>query len=163
MISNAENIIFNKAKLVDFREKCRKKSKKVVFASGVYDILHVGHLKSLERAKKCGDILIVGINNDDFAKTKGANRPIQNEFNRAFLIAGFECVNGVYIFGEENLEILRFLQPDVYIMSTTSTKKPRDRKNEFEYMKKIGGKVIVFDAFSTSHSTLIIEQLNTSI
>lgn len=156
-----EDLIFNELELSLFREDCRGKSKKVVFASGVYDILHVGHLRFLEKAKACGDVLIVGINDDAFAKTKGKNRPIQNEKNRASLVAGFECVNGVHIFdnGDDAKDIIRLVQPDVYIMSTTSTEKPENRLQHYELVKKLGGRVIVFDACSTSHSTSIIEHL----
>lgn len=160
MIIDAKNLIYDEEQLIDFRNKCSRESKKVVFASGVYDILHVGHLRSLERARKCGDVLVVGINDDVFAKTKGENRPIQNEYHRAILVAGFECVSCVHIFSKVNYDILSFLKPDVYVMSTTSNKKPEHRLDEFELMKKIGGEVIVFDAFSTSHSTKIIEQIS---
>ena len=154
-------MIFNELELTVFRENCRKKSKKVVFASGVYDILHLGHLRFLEKAKACGDVLIVGINDDAFARAKGINRPIQNEKNRASLIAGFKCVNGVHIFdnGDDAKDIIRLVQPDVYIMSTTSSEKPDERSQHFELVKKLGGKVVVFDACSTSHSTTIIEKL----
>jgi len=157
----AEDLIFNESELIKFRDECRVNSKKVIFASGVFDILHTGHLRFLEKARKRGDILIVGINDDEFAKTKGENRPIQNEYNRASLIAGFECVSCVHIFdnGDDAKDIISLVQPDVYIMSTTSSEKPDQRFQHFELVKKLGGEVVVFDACSTSHSTTIIEKL----
>lgn len=161
MIKKAEDLIFNESQLNKFLKECREKSKKIVFTSGVYDILHIGHLRYLERARECGDVLIVGINDDIFAKIKGENRPIQNEYNRATLVAGFECVSCVYIFDnrDDAMDILRLIRPDIYVMSTTSTKKPKERFHHYELMKKTGGQVVVFDACSTSHSTSIIEHL----
>jgi D-glycero-beta-D-manno-heptose 1-phosphate adenylyltransferase len=161
MIKKAEDLVFDESQLNEFLKECRKKSKKIVFASGVYDILHIGHLRFLEKARDCGDVLIVGINDDIFAKKKGENRPIQNEYNRASLVAGFECVSCVHIFdnGDDAMDILRLVRPDIYVMSTTSTKKPKERSHHFELMKKMGGTVVVFDACSTSHSTSIIEHL----
>ena len=75
----------------------KKNSKKVVLVTGVFDILHKGHLKFLENARECGDVLIVGINDDEYVrKSKGNSRPIQDEYDRAYLIAGFECVSLVH-------------------------------------------------------------------
>jgi len=163
MISKAEELIFDEVKLIKFRKECKKRSKKVVFVTGVFDILHVGHLRFLEKAKKYGDVLIVGINDDVFAKTKGANRPIQNEFDRANLIAGFECVSCVHIYDirkDDTMDILRIVRPDVFIMSTSSTRKPEERLHHSELVRKMGGQVIVFDACSTIHSTSIINKSN---
>lgn len=164
MIPKAKDLIFNKKELIKFREKCRKESKKVVLASGVFDILHEGHLRFLQTAREFGDVLIVGINDDTFARKKGSNRPIQNENTRAFLIAGFECVNCVYIYDNSDPKkpLVSLVQPDVYLMSNSSSQKPKDRMYQFDIMKKIGGEVIVLGEFSKSHSTTIIEKLEMS-
>ena len=160
MILTMDKLILNASELVKFRDGYRKNAKKVVLATGVFDILHPAHLKFLEKSREYGDVLIVGINDDDFARKKGANRPVQNEYDRAYLIAGFSCVSCVHIFdnGDDARDILRLIKPDVYIMSTTSSQRPEDR-SQHELIREIGGKVIVFDAFSTTHSTTIIEKI----
>lgn len=163
MISKTEDLIFNESQLIKFRKDCQKRSKKVVFVTGVFDILHVGHLRFLEKSKKYGDVLIVGINDDAFARTKEKNRPIQNEYDRANLIAGLKCVSCVHIYDiikEDTLDLLRIVKPDVFIMSTTSTRKPEERIHQSELVRKMGGQVVVFDACSNIHSTSIINKSN---
>ncbi len=154
-------LIFKELELKIFCDKCRENSKSIVLATGVFDILHPGHLKFLEKSREYGDVLIVGINDDIFAREKGMNRPIQNENDRAYLISGFKCVNYVHIFdrGNRGMDLIQLVQPDIFIMSKTSQNKPEDRTELFELMRELGGKVIVFDAFSTSHSTDIIDNI----
>jgi len=158
---NADGLNSKELKLKLFCDQCRENSKSIVLATGVFDILHPGHLKFLEKSREYGDVLIVGINADIFARGKGVNRPIQNENERAYLISGFKCVNYVHIFddGGRTMNLMRLVKPDIFIMSKTSQRKPEDRTEEFEVMKELGGKVIVFDAFSISHSTTIIENI----
>jgi rfaE bifunctional protein nucleotidyltransferase chain/domain len=159
MYKKSIDFILNKFELIRYRKECLLNHKKVVFVTGVYDILHLGHLRSLEFAKSLGDILIVGINDDVFAKNKGKNRPIQKEDERAALVAGLECVDRVYVFSEKNIDVLRLLRPDSYILSTTSLKKPKDRMDEIEFVEKSGGKVIITKSFYNSHTTKIIEKI----
>ena len=158
---NAEDFIYDEAEIKKFRDECRKYSKKVVLATGVYDILHPGHLKFLEKSRACGNVLIVGINDDAFARKKGKNRPVQNEYDRAYLISGFECVSCVHIFdnSDHGKNLIRLVEPDVYIMSRTSEEKPEERTEHFALIKELGGEVVVLDACSTTHSTQMIEQL----
>lgn len=157
----AKKLIYNKSQLTEFRKNCFEDNKKVVFVSGVFDILHVGHLKFLEQAKAYGDVLIVGINDDKFARTKGNGRPIQSEYDRATLVAGFECVSCVHIYDiqkNDALDILSFVRPDVFIMSTTSNRKPNERKHHKDLVEKLGGRVVVFDACANVHSTSLINR-----
>ncbi len=165
MIARSEDLIIDEAELKKLRDEYRKNSKKVVLATGVYDILHPGHLKFLEKARECGDVLIVGINNDAFARKKGNNRPIQNEQERAQLIAGFKCVSFVHIFdnSDHGKNLIRLIQPDIYIMSTTSEEKPEARAEHFELIRDLGGKVVSFGACSTTHSSQIIEKISISL
>ncbi|MGB5966196.1 MAG: adenylyltransferase/cytidyltransferase family protein [Sulfurimonadaceae bacterium] len=162
MSTKVEDFIFDESELKKFRDECRKNSKKVVLATGVYDILHPGHLKFLVKSRECGDVLIVAINDDAFAGKKGNNRPIQNEYERAYLISGFECVSCVHIFdnSDHGKNLIRLVEPDVYIMSMTSQQKPEDRTEHYELIREFGGEVVVLDACSSTHSTNLIEQLN---
>lgn len=91
--------------------------KKVVFTNGCFDILHSGHVQYLEEARSCGDFLIVGINSDSSVKRlKGANRPINNEEERALILSGLEAVNMVILFQEDTpYELIKAVQPDILV------------------------------------------------
>jgi len=89
---------------------------RVVFTNGCFDLLHVGHVRSLEQAKGLGDRLVVAVNRDASARrlAKGPGRPIVGERQRAELIAALACVDWVVLFGEDTpLALIRSLRPDV--------------------------------------------------
>ena len=158
MSLRAENLILNDLEIKKFRKRCRKDLKKVVLAQGVFDILHPGHLKFLEKSRECGDELIVGINYDAYARTKGENRPIQGEHVRAYLIAGFRCVSRVCIFSDD-MDLIKLIEPDVFIMSTTASNSIKERAHLQQAVKELGGEIVIFDAFSKTHSTYIIDSI----
>jgi rfaE bifunctional protein nucleotidyltransferase chain/domain len=87
----------------------------VVFTSGCYDLLHVGHLRSFEQAKSLGDALIVGVNRDRRVRElKGSGRPLVPERQRAELVAGLEVVQAVALFGEDDASaLIRAVAPDI--------------------------------------------------
>jgi rfaE bifunctional protein nucleotidyltransferase chain/domain len=104
-------------------EEHRRASRKIVFANGVFDLLHVGHVRYLEAARAEGDLLIVGINSDSSTrKLKGPGRPILTERARASLVAALKSVNYVVIFDELDVNsLLKELQPDVHAKGTDYT------------------------------------------
>ncbi|MFN5334778.1 MAG: D-glycero-beta-D-manno-heptose 1-phosphate adenylyltransferase [Bacteroidota bacterium] len=89
--------------------------KKIVFTNGCFDLLHAGHIHSLNAAAALGDKLIVGLNSDASVKRlKGENRPLQTEQNRALILASLSMVDAVVIFDEDTpLEIIKNIMPDV--------------------------------------------------
>ncbi len=93
----------------------RRARRRVVFTSGCFDVLHVGHLRSLEQSAALGDLLVVGLNRDRRVRElKGADRPVQPERQRAELLAGLACVDYVVLFGEDTpVELIRALEPDI--------------------------------------------------
>jgi len=95
----------------------KSKRKKIVFTNGCFDILHIGHIKYLEEAKNCGDILILGLNADkSVQKLKGKNRPINTESDRAYILASLEVVDYLVIFQEDTpFELIKLIKPDVLI------------------------------------------------
>jgi D-beta-D-heptose 7-phosphate kinase / D-beta-D-heptose 1-phosphate adenosyltransferase len=95
----------------------KNKDKKIVFTNGCFDILHIGHIKYLEAAKKSGDILILGLNSDNSVrKLKGDNRPINDQNDRAYILASLEVVDYLVIFDEETpLELIKLIKPDVLV------------------------------------------------
>jgi rfaE bifunctional protein nucleotidyltransferase chain/domain len=104
-------------------EKDRQQGKRVVLANGCFDLLHVGHVRYLEGARREGDILVVGVNSDASAKRlKGPGRPILSEAARAELVAALATVDAVVIFDEPDVgALLRDLRPDVHAKGTDYT------------------------------------------
>jgi D-glycero-beta-D-manno-heptose 1-phosphate adenylyltransferase len=103
------------------REK--KQGKRVVFANGCFDTLHVGHVRYLEGARREGDILVVGVNADSSVhRLKGPGRPVLDEQARAQLVAALRVVDFVVLFSEPNVEaLLESLRPDVHAKGTDYT------------------------------------------
>jgi D-glycero-beta-D-manno-heptose 1-phosphate adenylyltransferase len=90
---------------------------RVVCTNGIFDLMHIGHLRYLQAARAMGDLLVVGVNADaSTRRLKGPARPIVPEAERAELLAGLACVDFVTIFTEDTAEALvAALQPDVYV------------------------------------------------
>lgn len=95
----------------------RASGARVVFTNGVFDLLHLGHLRYLRQARGLGDLLVVGVNSDASAqRLKGPARPLVPEDERAELLAALDCVDYVTIFDEATAEAtLALLQPDIYV------------------------------------------------
>ena len=93
----------------------KNKDMKIVFTNGCFDILHLGHIKYLEAAKSLGDILILGLNSDDSVRRlKGENRPINNQYDRAYILASLEVVDYVVIFDEDTpIDLISLIKPDI--------------------------------------------------
>lgn len=95
----------------------KKKNEHVVFTNGCFDILHRGHVSYLQNARNLGDFLIVGVNSDhSVSRLKGPTRPIQNEEDRLFILAGLECVDAVVLFEEDTpIRLIEQLLPNVLV------------------------------------------------
>ena len=95
----------------------KKRGKTIVFTNGVYDLIHAGHVTLLEKAKRLGDVLIVGINTDASVKRlKGPKRPIANQSDRALVLAALEAVDYVVFFNEDTpYELIQKLKPDILV------------------------------------------------
>ncbi|MEQ8330747.1 MAG: D-glycero-beta-D-manno-heptose 1-phosphate adenylyltransferase [Longimicrobiales bacterium] len=96
----------------------RPRPNRVVFTNGVFDLLHRGHVAYLQEARTLGDALVVGINSDASARRleKGSDRPLNAEMDRAFVVAGLECVDAVCIFDEDTpRSLIAELLPDILV------------------------------------------------
>jgi rfaE bifunctional protein nucleotidyltransferase chain/domain len=102
--------------LVGVRERYRRDGKSVVWTNGCFDLLHPGHVSSLEAARDKGDVLVVGLNGDASVRTnKGPSRPILTQHERAAMLAALECVDHVLIFDDPTPErVLAAVKPDVH-------------------------------------------------
>ena len=112
--------------LVAWREACRAKNQMVAWTNGVFDVLHVGHLRSLHAARAFGDVLIVGVNDDASVKAnKGPRRPIYGVTERVEMLAGLHVVDAILVFGEQTPErVLAAVKPDVHVKGADYAAKP---------------------------------------
>lgn len=104
-------------KLITIRKKIKKENRKVVFTNGCFDLLHRGHIEYLKKAKRLGDILIVGLNSDtSVRRIKGKGRPVQSQKDRAVILASLYFVDYVCIFNELTpLKLISRLLPDYLV------------------------------------------------
>ncbi|MBI4650413.1 D-glycero-beta-D-manno-heptose 1-phosphate adenylyltransferase [Candidatus Desantisbacteria bacterium] len=117
--------IFPLDKLKKIINKYKQEGKKIVFTNGCFDILHTGHLAYLEKARKLGDILIVGLNSDSsIHKIKGPERPLNSQKDRAYALSSLFFVDYVVIFNEENpIKLISILLPDILVKGSDYKKK----------------------------------------
>lgn len=118
----------------------KAKGRKIIFTNGCFDLLHYGHVKYLEDAKKYGDILVVAINSDASVKRiKGSGRPIVNQEDRARVIASLGSVDYVVIFKEDTpLATIKALKPDIIVKGADWSK---DNIVGADFVASYGGKV----------------------
>lgn len=155
--------IISLEELAGASKKIRQAGKKLVVTNGCFDLLHVGHVRYLKSARQLGDVLAVGLNGDQSVRElKGPGRPINNEKDRAEVLAALECVDLVVIFPE--VRATRFLQAaaaGVYVKGgdyTTETLDPEERAA----IEKAGAE-IRFVPFEPGYSTSqLIQQLKTA-
>ena len=140
-------------------QKEKKRGKKIVICHGVFDILHVGHIKHFQEAKSLGDILIVSVTSDKFVN-KGPGRPAFNENNRLDSIIAIGVVDYVVLNNNSTAKnIINNLKPNIYCKGPDyknfSNDVTGEIKNEIKAIKKVGGKIFYTSGKTFSSSTLI--------
>ncbi|AKJ02608.1 ADP-heptose synthase [Archangium gephyra] len=144
------------AEVVEQRERWRAEGKTVALANGVFDLLHVGHVRYLEGAKELADCLVVAVNSDASTRAyKGPGRPHIPEGERAEMVAALACTDRVMVFDEPNVRnIIRALKPDVHVKGTDYTP---DTIPEGDEVRAYGGRVAVAGD-PKNHSTTELAQ-----
>jgi rfaE bifunctional protein nucleotidyltransferase chain/domain len=152
--------ILTRDQAVQRAELLRRVGKRVVFTNGVFDLLHPGHVRYLEQARRLGDVLIVGVNADvSVRRNKGAGRPINPERERAEVLAALACVDGVVLFDEDTpAEIIRAVQPDVLVKGADW---PADQIVGRDTVEARGGRVERVAVEQGHSTTAIIETIRT--
>ncbi len=132
--------IKNRSEIIKLAESIRKRGKRVVFTNGCFDILHRGHVKLLEKAKSLGDVLVVALNSDaSVRKLKGPKRPLNNQRDRAAIVAALSPVDFVTFFNEPTPEnLIKQITPDVLVKGGDWQKKYIVGSG---YVESQGGKV----------------------
>jgi D-beta-D-heptose 7-phosphate kinase/D-beta-D-heptose 1-phosphate adenosyltransferase len=143
-------------------KQLKAKGKKIVFTNGCFDLLHYGHVKYLQDAKKKGDILIVGINSDaSVRKIKGKKRPLVHEKDRLRIIAALESVDYVVLFKEDSpLKIIKSLRPDVLIKGADWNKNNIVGSG---IVLSYGGKVNTIELIKERSTTNLIKKIAKSL
>ena len=136
----------------------KRNGRRVVFTNGCFDLLHPGHIETLEKARSLGDALVVGVNSDRSVRVmKGAGRPILPERERAEILAALECVDGVVIFDEPTpRETIAALLPDVLVKGGDWASDAIVGREEVE---AAAGKVISIPVVAGFSTTAILEKI----
>ncbi len=152
--------VLDMEELAQRTEALRRAGKIVVATNGCFDLLHLGHVRYLQAARARGDVLVVGINGDESVRQlKGAGRPLNNERERAEILAALECVNLITIFPE--VRARRFIEtakPAVYVKGgdyTSDTLNVEERAA----LEKIGAKIDIVPFVKGYSTSRLIEQL----
>lgn len=130
--------------LPTWRAQLRKSGRTLVVTNGCFDLLHAGHVTYLEQARQLGDALLVGVNGDKGVRQlKGADRPINEEQDRALVLAALESVTGICIFPESTAtRFLAHAEPDIYVKGgdyTLDTLNQEERRT----VEKAGGRIVI--------------------
>ncbi|HMF57174.1 MAG TPA: adenylyltransferase/cytidyltransferase family protein [Pyrinomonadaceae bacterium] len=136
----------------------RKNGARIVFANGCFDLIHVGHIRYLEGAKRLGDVLVVGINSDEqVRKLKGGNRPLVPERERAETVAALRAVDLVTIFNEPTVtSLLLDIRPDIHAKGTDYTE---ETVPERDVVRAYGGRVAIVGDPKDHSSTEMINRV----
>lgn len=146
-------------KIITTAQWQKPKDRKVVFTNGCFDILHRGHATYLAQARELGDLLVVGLNTDaSVRRLKGPSRPVNNEHDRAFLLAALACVDFVILFDEDTpAELIRRVQPDVLVKGGDYT---LDNIVGADFVLQNGGTVTTIPFVDGYSTTLTLQKIS---
>jgi rfaE bifunctional protein nucleotidyltransferase chain/domain len=146
--------------LVQAREGHRRRGQRVVWTNGCFDVVHAGHVSGLRAARRLGDVLVVGVNDDDMVRRlKGAGRPIHTLAQRLAVLAAFEMVDHLLVFSEPTpREVLARVRPDVHCKGADHA--GGARLPEADVVEAHGGVVVFLPLVSELSTTAILEKLD---
>ena len=150
--------ILTETELLGVISDARKQGKSIAFANGIFDLLHVGHVRYLQDASREADILVVGVNGDDSARAlKGEGRPVMTDRERAELIAAIRGVTYVTIFRDNSpARLIAVLEPDVHCKGTDYT---AESVPEREIVLGYGGRVAIVGDPKEHSTTEILRRM----
>jgi D-beta-D-heptose 7-phosphate kinase/D-beta-D-heptose 1-phosphate adenosyltransferase len=150
--------IKKREELLGIIKDLKANGKQIVFTNGCFDLLHVGHIRYLEKAKTLGDILIVGVNSDaSVQKLKGPKRPVLSVEERTEILSGLGCIDFITIFDElDPLALITSLQPNVLVKGGDWTKEQTIGK---EVVERSGGEVVIIPFVKGASTSNLIETI----
>lgn len=136
----------------------RSQGKKIIFTNGCFDLLHVGHVVYLEKARALGDILIVGLNSDDSVKKlNGPQRPLMLQGDRARVLASLSSVDGVTIFEKETpIDLITAIKPDILAKGADYTEQ---EVVGADFVRSYKGDVVLISIVKDQSTTAIIRKI----
>jgi D-beta-D-heptose 7-phosphate kinase/D-beta-D-heptose 1-phosphate adenosyltransferase len=154
---SAATKIVSRAAMKREAARLRKRGRRLVFTNGAFDILHAGHVTYLEFARRQGDALVVGVNSDaSVRRYKGPRRPINNQRDRALVLAALECVDYVVVFGEnEPAKLISELRPAVLVKGSDWAHYVSGR----DVVESYGGKVVLAKMVKGRSTTGAIDRI----
>ena len=156
---NPRNKIVQRERLAELAKRWRDEGNKIILTNGIFDLLHVGHIRYLRGAKELGGRVVVAVNSDASARAlKGEGRPHTPEVERAELLAALEDVDAVVIFPENDVTaIIRELRPDIQAKGTDYTEASVP---EGALVRELGGRVAIVGDPKDHSSTELIAKIN---
>jgi len=157
-LTEADLKIKGREELSDILEEQRRQGRKVVFTNGCFDLLHVGHVKYLQAARRLGDLLVLGLNSDTSIKRlKGEGRPLINQEERSHILAALSCIDYVVVFDEDTpLQLLESLRPDILVKGGDYTP---DTVVGRELVEGYGGRIELISFVDGKSTTGIIDKI----
>src|SRR5262249_45908465 len=147
-------------RLTDWRAAVRASGRKLVVTNGCFDLLHLGHVTYLQSARNQGDMLLVGVNGDQAVRElKGPDRPVNDEHDRAAVLAALESVSAVSVFPEPTAT--RFLaeaKPDVYVKGGDYTLETLNQ-DERRAVEQAGGKIVLIPFVPGKSTTALLKKI----
>lgn len=152
-------MVLTRAAFAERAEQLRAEGQRIVFTNGVFDILHVGHLRYLKEAQALGTVLLVGVNSDaSVRRLKGPERPVNPEADRAELLDGLACIDSVCIFSEDTpLELIRVVRPNIHAKG--GDYKTPDALPETPLVRSLGGDVVILNLVEGRSTTETIRKM----
>lgn len=153
--------VLGREALVAAVERARAAGKRIVFANGAFDLLHVGHVRYLEAARREGDWLAVGVNSDrSVERAKGPSRPILPEAERAEIVAALAAVDAVSIFDEDSpASLIAAIRPHIHAKGTDYT---ADTVPERDVVAACGGRTVIVGDAKDHATTDVIAKIRRS-
>lgn len=138
----------------------RAEGKRVVFTNGVFDILHIGHVRYLQEARALGDALLVGVNSDaSVRRLKGPTRPVNPEDERAEVLDALACVDGVCLFSEDTPhDLIEVVRPDIHAKGGDYVNP--DALPETPLVRRLGGEVVILPLVPGRSTTGLLERVS---
>ena len=151
--------LLSRPELLRQRKIWRREGRRIAFTNGCFDLLHRGHVDSLQQAAQYGDVLVVGLNDDDSVRQlKGAGRPLQSEEDRIIVLGALTCVSWITLFSGPSVEpLIRALLPDVLIKGGDYN---MDQIVGAEAVEAAGGKVVVTPHVQHASTSQLLRRLD---
>lgn len=152
--------IINRDTAVKTSSDIRRSGKILVFTNGCFDILHPGHIDLLQKSRELGDCLMIGVNTDtSVRRIKGGSRPLNNEHDRAVMLAALEVVEWVVYFGEDTPEeLIREIKPDILVKGGDYTPETVVGR---ETVERSGGRVVIIPLLEGYSTSALVEKIKT--